>query len=309
MKAIDLFAGAGGFTAGASQAGAAVVWAANHWQLAVDVHEANHPEAAHVCQDLRQADWAQIPDFDLLLASPACQGHSTGGQPGRKHSARARRQHDRDRATAFAVVDCADVCEPDYLVVENVPAFRRWRLYDGWLGMLRSLGYALEEHLVDAASLGVPQERTRLFIVGTRAGLRAPQLVLPDVARRGIEDVLDHEASGWAPVSSKPEGVQARVAKGRANHGRRFITQHVTGHPGRALERPIGTITTAGSHWHLVDGEQIRALTPRELARASGFSDDFRLPAGTSHATKMIGNAVCPPVAEWLVRSVLEVAA
>jgi len=76
MRAIDLFAGAGGFSTGATQAGANVVWAANHWQVAVDTHAANHASTQHACQDLHQADWSRVPDHDLLLASPACQGHS-----------------------------------------------------------------------------------------------------------------------------------------------------------------------------------------------------------------------------------------
>ena len=76
MRAIDLFAGAGGFSTGAAMAGAEVVWAANHWPLAVEYHTANHPSAAHICQDLHQANWANVPGHDLLLASPCCQGHS-----------------------------------------------------------------------------------------------------------------------------------------------------------------------------------------------------------------------------------------
>ena len=43
MRAIDLFAGAGGFTVGAIEAGAEVVWAANHWAEAVACHALNHP--------------------------------------------------------------------------------------------------------------------------------------------------------------------------------------------------------------------------------------------------------------------------
>jgi len=56
MKAIDLFAGS--FSTGAQMAGCNVVWAANHWQSAVNVHAANHPDAQHSCQDLHQADWS-----------------------------------------------------------------------------------------------------------------------------------------------------------------------------------------------------------------------------------------------------------
>ena len=43
VRAVDLFAGWGGFTAGAEMAGAEVVFAANHWKLAVDAHALNHP--------------------------------------------------------------------------------------------------------------------------------------------------------------------------------------------------------------------------------------------------------------------------
>lgn len=76
IKAIDLFAGLGGFSQGARLIGAPVVWAANHWPRAVATHAANHPETDHVCQDLQQADWTKTPACNLLLASPCCQGHS-----------------------------------------------------------------------------------------------------------------------------------------------------------------------------------------------------------------------------------------
>ncbi len=46
--AVDLFAGAGGFSEGARAAGVRVLWAANHWPAAVQVHANNHPAPAHV---------------------------------------------------------------------------------------------------------------------------------------------------------------------------------------------------------------------------------------------------------------------
>ncbi len=97
MKAIDLFAGAGGFTEGAIEAGIEVMWAANHWPLAVEYHTANHPSTYHLCQDLHQADWSQVPAHDLLLASPACQGHSRARGTEMPH-------HDALRSTAWAIV-------------------------------------------------------------------------------------------------------------------------------------------------------------------------------------------------------------
>ena len=46
----DLFCGAGGSSTGAAQVpGVTVRVASNHWKLAVETHNTNHPEAAHIC--------------------------------------------------------------------------------------------------------------------------------------------------------------------------------------------------------------------------------------------------------------------
>lgn len=73
MRAVDLFAGLGGSTSGAEEAGATVLWAGNHWPAAVEWHQRNHPHVEHACQDLHQTDWGSVPEHDLLLASPSCQ--------------------------------------------------------------------------------------------------------------------------------------------------------------------------------------------------------------------------------------------
>ena len=90
MDAIDLFAGAGGFTTGATAAGVRVVYAANHWRAAVDAHAANHPDVTHACQDPHQADWHKLPRHDLLLASPSCLELR---EPSSRRAPARRRQH------------------------------------------------------------------------------------------------------------------------------------------------------------------------------------------------------------------------
>lgn len=78
LDCVDLFAGFGGFSTGAQMAGARVLWAGNHWPLAVQYHQRNHPDTRHVCQDLRQADWRSVPSHHVLLAAPraAARPHS-----------------------------------------------------------------------------------------------------------------------------------------------------------------------------------------------------------------------------------------
>ena len=309
MMAIDLFAGSGGFTEGAeSVPGVKVIWAANHWRLAVDVHSRNHPETEHACQDMHQTDWTQVPSMDLVLASPCCQGHSAAASRGGTGKRGTAPHHDALRSTAWAVVSCVEVHRPPFVLVENVTDFMNWTLYDVWKAAMTKLGYALHENVVDAADLGVPQERKRLFITAVRA--KSPLVLkLPKRPRVGFSACLDPDAGNWELVAKKPPAVRERVAKGRVNFPRgMFITQHVTGHPGRSLDRPIGTITTK-HHWAVCRpsrrGDEMRMLNVDEHRCAMGFPKGYWLPRTTCDSVKLLGNAVCPPVAKAIVAEIM----
>ena len=289
MKAVDLFAGAGGFTTGAKAAGVRVVWAANHWPLAVETHAANHPDVAHVCQDLHQANWEDVPAHDVLLASPACQGHSRARGRDRAH-------HDATRSTAWAVVSCAEVHRPALVLVENVPEYAQWALYPAWSQAMAALGYTLSPHVLDSADYGVPQNRRRLIIVGTRS--RRP-LILRE--RRGSQPAIaphiDLDAGRWRRIdASLAAATQARIEHGRRTIGRRFlISYYGNTKTARPLSRPIGTITTR-DRWAVVDGGRMRMLSADECRAAMGFPPDYRLPASQTAAKHLLGNAVTPPM-------------
>ena len=69
----DIFAGAGGSSSGAAAVpGVEVRIAANHWQLAVNVHADNHQQTEHACVDLHMEDPRNFPRTDILWASPEC---------------------------------------------------------------------------------------------------------------------------------------------------------------------------------------------------------------------------------------------
>ncbi|WP_282580298.1 DNA cytosine methyltransferase [Nocardioides sp. InS609-2] len=297
VRAIDLFAGWGGMTLGAKQAGVNVLWSGNHWPLAVETHALNHPETLHECQDLRQADWTALPEYDVLLAAPACQGHSPASQ------ARRRAYHDALRATAFSVIDCADATEPKAIVIENVPAFVRWRLYPEYRAMFEKLGYVLEERFVTASRHGVAQRRRRFFLLATRPGVKVRPLTENPVEPAFGPLLMPAPEEAWTPVHTAPSSVQMRIERSRARHGDRFLTQHTTDHHGVPLHEPIRTITTGAAHWNLVDGDRYRQLSGRELARGMGFPDSFGWPetATIAQVTRGLGNAVCPPVAKAVV--------
>src|SRR5579884_465596 len=294
LTCVDLFAGMGGTSLGASQAGLKVLLSANHWPVAVATHRLNHPDVDHVTQDLQQADFYTWPDFDVLLASPACQGHSR---------ARGKEQprHDATRSTAWAVVSAAEAKRPSYLVVENVADFTRWQLYPQWRWCLEALGYALTEQVLNAADFGVPQERRRLFIVGVHKDA-GPALSIPQgtAAHVPASTILDDGAANWSAVNrpGRSAATLRRIENGRRRFGGRFLAPFFgsgSGTTGRSLDRPLGTVTTK-DRYCLVDGDRMRMLNAGEYRRAMGFPTTYRMPCVHKLAVRLLGNAVVPAV-------------
>lgn len=73
----DMFCGAGGSSTGATMIpGISVKTALNHWQKALDSHNANHPDTIHVQADIKETDPRYIGNSDILWASPECTNHS-----------------------------------------------------------------------------------------------------------------------------------------------------------------------------------------------------------------------------------------
>lgn len=314
MNVIDLFAGAGGSSEGARQAGATVRWAANHWPLAVEVHRRNHPTTHHECQDLHECDWSVVSDtvgpIDVVLASPACQGHSKASTAGGTGARASAPKHDADRSTAWAVVSCLEVVRPPVAVVENVVELRDWVLYRSWLGALAALGYTAAEHVVDAASLGVPQHRDRLFVVLSRSSSPL-RLSLPTVEPVAARTVLDDRDTGWRPIDELPPAARARIERASVRYGDEFLAHYVSDDHGHSLDAPMKAVTTK-HQWCLVRrrgtgrGRRLerRMFSSREYARAMTFPDAYRLTGRVSDDCRLVGNAVPPMVMRAIVQEI-----
>lgn len=182
IRAVDLFAGAGGASTGLAQAverlgRRAELVAINHWPTAVETHSANHPWAQHYCAEVDSLNPRKVVrgKLDLLLAGPSCVHHSTarGGRP----------MNEQDRASAWCVVRWAEALQPRYVLVENVPEWKSWgpldtrgrpmksrkgETFEAWLAALRALGYRTSERILCAANYGDATTRRRLFVLAWR---------------------------------------------------------------------------------------------------------------------------------------------
>lgn len=301
MKGIDLFCGAGGTTCGAKDVGIDIIYAANHKQSMIDYHAINHPETAHICQDLQQADWSLVPEHDILFASPCCQNHSKAGGKKRKTL-----KADRSRSTAWAVVDCLEVHRAPLAIIENVVEFLSWELFSAWEFALKQLGYSLSINHVNAADYGVPQSRKRLMMVATMS--KSPiELDLPEMDHIPARSFIDLDPTGyeWSNVSDRVIATRNRVANGRKRFGDIFLdAAYGSEIGGRSIDKPLGTITTVNKH-SLVIGDKIRPLSLREQIAAQTFRDNYQWPKSITLTKIMNGNAVPRLLAKNFTQAVL----
>lgn len=172
----DLFCGAGGSSLGAEAAGGQLMLAMNHWQTAIDVHQAHFPHAGHDVADISQADPRRYPVTDILLASPECTNHSQARGISRKRQDPSLWDApdpaaERSRATMWDVPRFAEQNRYAAVVVENVVEATKWVMWPAWWQAMELLGYS--GRIVSANSMhhGVPQSRDRIYIVWTRNGL------------------------------------------------------------------------------------------------------------------------------------------
>jgi DNA (cytosine-5)-methyltransferase 1 len=187
LRAIDLFSGAGGLSAGFEWAGVGSVVAAIEIDpRAAETFSTNHPTARVYTEDIRARDRVSpeilsrdVRDIDVVLGGPMCQGVSQRGP---------RDPHD-DRNFAFwAFAEYVRELRPKYFLMENVPAIasdvHNRHLAIAVFEELESLGYNLAAEVVCAAWFGVPQLRYRLVVMGARDSHPA----FPDCVRSSIEE-------------------------------------------------------------------------------------------------------------------------
>jgi DNA (cytosine-5)-methyltransferase 1 len=314
IRGLDIFCGAGGSSAGAEAAGVTVVGAIDMCPTATATYQQNFAEALVLTRRLEDVGLAalrrRIGKIDILLASPECTNHTCakGAAP----------RDEESRATAMHVVEYARVFRPRWFVLENVVHMRPWRRYNKLKQQLIDLGYKLTEQVLDSSDFGVAQTRRRLFLVGDRK--RDPGIVTQKRPGRRptAKSILDkHGTWGTTPLRrngrAKDTLVRARRAIAALGEETPFLLVYygTDGSGGwQPLSRPLRTITTVDRFALVEPGEhglEMRMLQVPELTRAMGFSEDFALPFGTRRdRIRLLGNCVCPPVMEEVVRSLIE---
>jgi DNA (cytosine-5)-methyltransferase 1 len=187
LQAVDLFAGGGGATRGLRDAGFDVVAAVENDPHAAATWRLNHDGKLFEA-DIREVgadDIAQLvargPDhseLDLLKSCAPCQGFS---------SLRGGREADPDRNDlVLDTLRFVDGLTPRAVLLENVPGLRRDARFPKLITALRARGYSVQDYVLEATALGVPQRRRRLVVLAVNGGAAPPDSVKDLVAMSGL---------------------------------------------------------------------------------------------------------------------------
>ena len=172
MLGIDLFAGCGGMSFGAVQAGISVGLAVELDPNAAKTYKLNHPDTTLVTADIktltsrRLARWKKVRDELVVFGGPPCQGFSWS-------NLRTRNLANESNWLFEEFLRIVGKLKPAWVVFENVQGIVNTEEGEFLRQIKEKLReeYSLHERLLNAKHFGVPQDRTRYFLVGSRDGV------------------------------------------------------------------------------------------------------------------------------------------
>jgi DNA (cytosine-5)-methyltransferase 1 len=191
---IDLFAGAGGMSLGFEQAGFDMAAAVEIDPIHCATHEYNFPHTTTICASVLDLNGAEIrrraglgsKEIDVVCGGAPCQGFSLMGK---------RVFDDPRNQLVFHYVRLVKELNPKYCVFENVRGLTLGKHAQFLAELIESLGEAGYDVLtpyqvLNAADYGVPQDRRRLFLIGTRKGVKAPQYPAPQSSKTVVWEAI-----------------------------------------------------------------------------------------------------------------------
>ncbi len=336
---IDSFCGAGGLGLGLQRAGLNILFSFDIDKTCIDTINSNkkffnHP--AEVADISNMLDGVllkkcnlQRGELFLLAGGPPCQGFSV-----------QRRGNDTDIRNELVLKygKLIDELYPMYFVMENVTGIAGKRgktILEQLIDNVEKIGYTVHVKLLDAQDYGVPQRRKRYIIVGERIDLgKYYEYPRPLSCRRTVRDVIgtlpappndgtDHPEISLHRRDRLSELNLKRIRAIKEGQGRDDLPEELLADCHRIDSSVIGfrsvygrmawddvapTITarfdsfTRGKFGHPV---QDRTISLREGALLQGFPIDFAFTGNKVEVARQIGNAVPPPLAEQIGKSII----
>lgn len=309
-------------------------------RYAVSVYE-KHYRGVKNYGDITKINAEQLPDFDCLVGGFPCQAFSAAGKRGGFNDTRG--------TLFFDLARILRAKRPRLFVFENVKGLLSHD--DGKtirviVATIAELGYDLQWQIVNSKNNGVPQNRERIILVGHLRGTPRPEVfplsggdpasLRADTEVRDVaQTVTASYQKGWkgshvlvdALYSSRPARIYKKIAPTVINYGSGGNKMPMVvdyKHPksetrrGRLKAGYVGTLDT-DVQTGILEGSEIRRLTPLECERLQGFPDNWTkygsivnkyderetVPISDAQRYKMCGNAVTTNVIQAVFERLL----
>lgn len=266
LKAVDLFCGAGIGASGVLLAGYDIKWAVDIKDYAVDTYNKNIGNHA-VVRDIRKVTGEDIPDHDLMIATPVCKSFSFSGNMKGV-------EDEKYGDLSYHFYRLLGEKKPKAFLFENVNGMvskKHKPFFDGFIKLIEELGYKVYLNLVDVYEYGVPQHRKRIFAVGIRNDIKK-EFKFPE--RVEIEDRTNlRQAIGDLPEPDKVMNSNKDIQF--VNVEKTTIENHI-GYGVRNDEKPFIDKVPVGGNWKDLSEEDAKKFMGKAYNSGGGRTGFLR---------------------------------
>ena len=296
MKIGSLFAGIGGIDLGFIQAGFDVVWANEIDPDACKTYRHNFPDTKLIEGDIRKLDATSLEKVDVLTAGFPCQSFSVcGNQKGFK---------DARGNLFFEIMRIADELQPPVIFLENVANLTEHdngKTFNVIHNELASRDYFIRYLIADACDYGIPQHRTRTYIVAFKSKDACDKFKFPDMCKleKRIFDIIDRTKKAddkYYLAADSAEYQILNAAMKDNNQIYRFSDYGIqSSKDGICFTLKANMGTWKNRVPYIRDDFGIRTITPTECLALQGFPKEYSFPdtIPLKEQYKQCGNTVC----------------
>ena len=302
----SLFSGIGGIDLGFLQAGFYIAWANEIDKDACKTYRHNFPKTHLLEQDITQVDPTELTSVDVLVAGFPCQSFSVCGN---------KKGFDDKRGNLFfEIMRFVDALHPEVIFLENVANLVEHdcgRTFNVIHNELSERDYYIRYLVADACDYGIPQHRTRTYIVAFRnfAACNRFAFPQPQPLEKHIFDVIDkttRATDGYYLATESPsynrlnnfikdDGQIYRFSDYGIQAGRDGVSFTLKANMGTWRERVP----------YIRDAYGIRKITPLECLALQGFPTEFTFPGiPVRSAYKQCGNSVVVPIIRRIAENI-----
>lgn len=305
-KVCSLFAGIGGIDLAFQQAGFEIIWANEIDKDACKTYRYNFPDTVLTECDIRKVNTDDIPNFDILAAGFPCQSFSVCGN--RKGFA------DERGNIFFEIMRISDAKKPKIIFLENVANLTEHdngKTFNRIHNELSERDYYIRYLIADACNYGIPQHRTRTYIVAFKDYEMCNGFPFPEEQplKKHIFDIIDRSVNAEDKFYLLENSAQYQKMKDTItdeNQIYRFSDYGIQ----KSKDGISFTLKANMGTWYnrvpiIKDNFGIRTITPQECLALQGFPKPFDFPdISMKSVYKQCGNTVAVPLVNSIAKQI-----